>query len=197
MPCWVGGAPPVAVISLERPGTMTDVAHNRRVGEPSHSGDAVAPAETEARRNTTKAPTGQRPGPSSVLVASSEDRRFELLRGCPQHAFHLCAWLYGGVRGGTGREQHPAPPSPQGHRVIPRTVFCVLAVRLPTVPPPLRAQAGRLHRHRCDSHMSPQTLPVKRRLKTAAEFGALNLAPFEIFIPKALPNVILPEWVRP
>jgi len=30
-------------------------------------------------------------GPESCLVRVAEDRRFELLRGCPQHAFQACA----------------------------------------------------------------------------------------------------------
>jgi hypothetical protein len=25
----------------------------------------------------------------------AEDRRFELLRGCPQHAFQVCGWGFG------------------------------------------------------------------------------------------------------
>jgi hypothetical protein len=27
----------------------------------------------------------------NLLVTMAEDRRFELLRGCPQHAFQACA----------------------------------------------------------------------------------------------------------
>ncbi|CAL9374012.1 hypothetical protein SUDANB176_00926 [Streptomyces sp. enrichment culture] len=61
--------------------------------------------------------------------------------------------------------------SPQGHRVVPtpgpappgRGADRVLAVRLPTPPPPLRAQAGALPRHRRDAHMPPQTGQVKWR----------------------------------
>jgi hypothetical protein len=30
-------------------------------------------------------------GLASSLVSVAEDKRFELLRGCPQHAFQACA----------------------------------------------------------------------------------------------------------
>jgi hypothetical protein len=30
-------------------------------------------------------------GSTSCLLSVAEDRRFELLRGCPQHAFQACA----------------------------------------------------------------------------------------------------------
>ena len=38
--------------------------------------------------------SGQRPesaGPTSCLISEAEDARFELARGCPQHAFQACA----------------------------------------------------------------------------------------------------------
>jgi hypothetical protein len=44
-----------------------------------------------------------------VLVRGAEDKRFELLRGCPQHAFQVCSALFVAVRpvpGSTGRLRH-------------------------------------------------------------------------------------------
>jgi hypothetical protein len=39
-------------------------------------------------------------GPFDIVPgeALAEDTRFELVRGCPQHAFQLCVWLFGVVR---------------------------------------------------------------------------------------------------
>jgi hypothetical protein len=34
-----------------------------------------------------------------LQVSVAEDRRFELLRGCPQHAFQVCAPAFVTVRG--------------------------------------------------------------------------------------------------
>jgi hypothetical protein len=28
----------------------------------------------------------------------AEDKRFELLRGCPQHAFEVCGWVFAEAR---------------------------------------------------------------------------------------------------
>lgn len=75
--------------------------------------------------------------------------------------------------------RHPASPRPQRHRVIPapgptplgRRTDHVLAVRLPTPAPPLRTQAGtlpRLHRHRRNPHMPPQTDQAKCCLSTSS-----------------------------
>lgn len=78
--------------------------------------------------------------------------------------------------------RHPASPRPQRHRVIPapgptplgRRTDHVLAVRLPTPAPPLRTQAGtlpRLHRHRRNPHMPPQTDQAKCCLSHVLIFG--------------------------
>jgi hypothetical protein len=42
-------------------------------------------------------------GPFDIVPgeALAEDTRFELVRGCPQHAFQLSVWPYGGVRRGS------------------------------------------------------------------------------------------------
>jgi hypothetical protein len=47
-------------------------------------------------------------GPFDIVPgeALAEDTRFELVRGCPQHAFQLFAWPSGGVRlGSRGRSE--------------------------------------------------------------------------------------------
>src|SRR3569833_768293 len=45
------------------------------------------------RDETTKStsPASEGAGLASLLLTVAEDRRFELLRGCPQHAFQACA----------------------------------------------------------------------------------------------------------
>jgi hypothetical protein len=50
-------------------------------------GPIVTSSETDSSSENWTFVTPQ-PGPGSFLA---EDKRFELLRGCPQHAFQACA----------------------------------------------------------------------------------------------------------
>ncbi len=56
----------------------------------------------EARTETINAegPRSKLRGPSAYcpVRAMTEDTRFELVRGCPQHAFQFCLALFGGDR---------------------------------------------------------------------------------------------------
>ena len=45
-------------------------------------------------------PDARRPALHLLWRAGAEDTRFELVRGCPQHAFQLFVWLFGDVRRG-------------------------------------------------------------------------------------------------
>ncbi len=53
------------------------------------------------RRTTTKGPDRERSGPFDIVPgeALAEDTRFELVRGCPQHAFQMFVRGFGGARG--------------------------------------------------------------------------------------------------
>ena len=65
------------------------------------SGSCQRSTETETETENVEGPHCERWGPSTLVPgeALAEDTRFELVRGCPQHAFQLCRWP-GGVRSG-------------------------------------------------------------------------------------------------
>ena len=58
--------------------------------------------QNSGQRGLRKKPKGptSRWGPSTYCLvrATAEDTRFELVRGCPQHAFQFCAGLFSAIR---------------------------------------------------------------------------------------------------
>ena len=89
-------------------GILADVA--QRVGgliwevakDPEKSGPEGTESLVETAHETTnvEGPHRKRWGPSTYcpVRAMAEDTRFELVRGCPQHAFQMFVWGYGEVR---------------------------------------------------------------------------------------------------
>src|SRR5674536_397656 len=51
----------------------------------------IRPTETETETASETPPQPIPAGAAFALVAVAEDARFELARGCPQHAFQACA----------------------------------------------------------------------------------------------------------
>ena len=95
--------PPLASGRRSRTGTRPRPRRCQRLngtGDRLWFGRAVGVRLT-ARRRTRGfvGPDSVPPGPASFLVRGAEDRRFELLRGFPQHAFQQCAPAFVTIRG--------------------------------------------------------------------------------------------------
>ena len=66
----------------------------------TRSGSRPYPPERPTETDNVEGPHRERWGPSTYcpVRAMAEDTRFELVRGCPQHAFQMFVWGFGGVR---------------------------------------------------------------------------------------------------